>query len=441
MSTNLGVFRPGLPVPRRGQRGAVAVMVGVLIFALIGLLGIVIDLGHLYVRKTELQNAADAAALAGAKQINGKAAGIAAAVAGAIATAAANASDLGRTPVAIAGAQIRFGPTPDGDWSDQATAESNPANMRFIKVDTAGIAQGTRPTWFMSVLDSALASTTATGVAVAGPAVCEGLPIFICEPPSGSFTPGQAYFFAENPGYPVGPGDIGYFDPVPPGAPKLINGASEMRDIICAGKMFCIPPGTYQSLSQGAFGTMARAINTRFDDYSSLPPSLTPERCRPDTNIKEYPYTDLTPDSQPMAWMTPPPDHQSEQDAGAVLGVHWSAVLPTGAALTGVAATPNGKYPATGTPYTQPAGSIFHREPSVANRAVAESGRRYLTMAIVSNCGSINGAGKPVDVVGYGRFFLPAKAVGSGSNKGIYVEYVETVPMPPSSAPDIKLYR
>lgn len=433
-------WQPGSCGGRR-QRGAIAVMLAVLIFAMIGLLGIVIDLGHLYVRKTELQNAADAAALAGARQMNSRSSGIAAAVTASIAMAAVNASDLGRTPVTITDAQVRFGPSPDGPWSDSATAQGAASSMHFIKVDTTGIAQGTRRTWFMPLINSALASTTATGIAVAGPSLCEGVPIFICQPASGSFTPGQTYFFAEKSGYPIGPGDIGYFDPVPPGAPGLISGASDMRDIMCAGKIFCLPPGTYSSLSQNAFGTMARAINTRFDDYSSLPASLTPEICRPDTNVKEYPYTDLTPASKSEAWMTPPPDHQSEQDVGAILGVHWSAVLPTGAALTGVAAVPNGNYPATGTPYSQPVGSQYNQQPVAAHRPNTQAGRRYLSMAIVSNCGSINGSGKPVNIVGFGRFFLSKKAVGSGGSKGIYVEYVETTSTPPASAPDIKLYR
>ncbi|MFZ2855489.1 MAG: pilus assembly protein TadG-related protein, partial [Rhodocyclaceae bacterium] len=197
-------------------------MVGLTIVVLIGFLGIVIDLGHLYVRKTELQNAADAAALAGARQLDGTETGIGAAAAKAIATAAANASDLGQTPVAISNAQISFGPTPDGGWSDVATAQGSPATMNFIKVDTAGIAQGTRPTWFMPVLNAALASTTTNGVAVAGAPLCDGLPIFIC-PPAAGFKPGQTYFFASTPSV------VGYFDPVPSGAPPLIPpGASEM---------------------------------------------------------------------------------------------------------------------------------------------------------------------------------------------------------------------
>lgn len=432
----------------RSQRGAVAIIVGLVIMVMIGFLGIVLDLSNLYVRKSELQNAADAAALAGARHLNGTAGGIDAAVNGSSGTsatelAAANASDFGTNPVAITADHIRFGPTPDGPWSDAATAKVTPAAMSFIKVDTNGIAQGTRPTWFMGVLNATADSTTASGMAVAGATVCEGLPIFICAPITGNFTPGQTYFFGESPGYPIGPGNIGYYDPVPPGAPSLISGANDMRNILCAGKTFCLgSPGIYQSLTQSAFGTMARAINTRFDDFSSLPSGLTPEMCRPDTNVQEYQYSALTPAANPMAWMTPPPDQQSEQDTGATLGVHWSAVLPAGAALTGVAALPNEKYPATGSPYSQTSGQ-YYRAPSVASQPSAQSGRRIVTMAIASNCGAINGSGKPVVIQTFGRFFLPVKAVGTGApeDRGIYVEFIDYVGVLQASAPDIKLFR
>ena len=49
---------------RRRQQGAVAMIVGLLaVLVLFGMLGIAVDLSYLYARKTELQNAADAAAL------------------------------------------------------------------------------------------------------------------------------------------------------------------------------------------------------------------------------------------------------------------------------------------------------------------------------------------------------------------------------------------
>jgi Flp pilus assembly protein TadG len=55
----------------RGDRnGAVAVLVGVLIFALCGFSAIVVDLGYLFYAQRSLQASADAAALAGAQNIN-----------------------------------------------------------------------------------------------------------------------------------------------------------------------------------------------------------------------------------------------------------------------------------------------------------------------------------------------------------------------------------
>jgi uncharacterized membrane protein len=54
---------------RRDTRGASAVFVAVSIFLLLTVVGLVIDLGHLYVVKQELQNAADAGASAGAMSL------------------------------------------------------------------------------------------------------------------------------------------------------------------------------------------------------------------------------------------------------------------------------------------------------------------------------------------------------------------------------------
>ena len=61
---------------RNRQRGAVAVIMGIAAVALFAFMGIAVDLAYTYSRKTELQNAADAAALAGAKELNEKLTGI-----------------------------------------------------------------------------------------------------------------------------------------------------------------------------------------------------------------------------------------------------------------------------------------------------------------------------------------------------------------------------
>jgi len=53
----------------KNQEGAVAVLVGIMIAAIMGFVGLALDVGNLMVTKTEMQNAVDAAACAGALQL------------------------------------------------------------------------------------------------------------------------------------------------------------------------------------------------------------------------------------------------------------------------------------------------------------------------------------------------------------------------------------
>ena len=55
---------------RRDEQGAVAIMVALLMTALLGFTGLVVDVGDLYVQRTQLQAAADAAAMAGAQDLS-----------------------------------------------------------------------------------------------------------------------------------------------------------------------------------------------------------------------------------------------------------------------------------------------------------------------------------------------------------------------------------
>ncbi|MHC4322014.1 MAG: pilus assembly protein TadG-related protein, partial [Planctomycetota bacterium] len=57
----------GLISRLNNKRGVVAVIVGILLVVLIGFTALSVDVGHLYVVHNELQNAADAGALAGAR--------------------------------------------------------------------------------------------------------------------------------------------------------------------------------------------------------------------------------------------------------------------------------------------------------------------------------------------------------------------------------------
>ncbi len=60
-----------LPRIHERQRGAVAIIVGLMIVVLVGFIGLALDLGKLYVSKSELQNRADSCALAAARDLTG----------------------------------------------------------------------------------------------------------------------------------------------------------------------------------------------------------------------------------------------------------------------------------------------------------------------------------------------------------------------------------
>ncbi|HJU53435.1 MAG TPA: TadE/TadG family type IV pilus assembly protein [Pyrinomonadaceae bacterium] len=116
---------------RKGERGSVLVLstIGMLAFLLIA--GLAIDVSHFYTAKAELQNAADASALAGASQLNSSAGGIKQAVSEA--TKVLNKYDF-KQNVSIPSSAVSFSSNLNGTYVDQASAEANPTTIRFVKV-------------------------------------------------------------------------------------------------------------------------------------------------------------------------------------------------------------------------------------------------------------------------------------------------------------------
>jgi Flp pilus assembly protein TadG len=152
------------------QQGAVAIIVAICLVVLVGMLGLVLDLGRLYVAKTDLQNAADAAALSGAKQLDGTAERICcdsdSAVGMAIETASLNSfySNTGKNPVTITDDDIEFSNSKDGPW-EVATAVDDATDKYFIRVNTAS---GNLSTWFIHVIPGVAKTTSTMALAVAG---------------------------------------------------------------------------------------------------------------------------------------------------------------------------------------------------------------------------------------------------------------------------------
>lgn len=117
---------------RKGERGAVLALSAVAMLSLLLATGLAIDISHFYTVKAEMQNAADAAAVAAASRLNSTSGGIKSAVAEA--TKTLNKYDFNNQTVNVAAADLTFSANLNGTYVDQATAETNATNIRFVKV-------------------------------------------------------------------------------------------------------------------------------------------------------------------------------------------------------------------------------------------------------------------------------------------------------------------
>jgi Flp pilus assembly protein TadG len=126
--------------PRNPARGVTAVFVAIVLTALAGFLALVINVGHGYVIRNQLQNAADASALAAARELDGTDAGLTAATDVAVDYAGRHRTDAQGDPdnwvrVVPAAGDVEF-----GNWDpSKARAEAfrvitgrTPNDLRWI---------------------------------------------------------------------------------------------------------------------------------------------------------------------------------------------------------------------------------------------------------------------------------------------------------------------
>lgn len=116
---------------RPGERGATIVLATIAMLSMLLATGLAVDISHFYNAKAELQTAADAAALAGASQLNSTTGGIKNAVTEA--TKALNKYDFKKT-VPLTGANVTFSKNINGPYMTSASAQASPAGVRFVKV-------------------------------------------------------------------------------------------------------------------------------------------------------------------------------------------------------------------------------------------------------------------------------------------------------------------
>lgn len=445
------------------QRGSIVVLFALTLFFLVGCIGLALDAAQLYNRQSELQNFADGAALAAARQLDGSAAGVTAAAAKAAGTAGANRYGYGLSNVVWSDAALSFSSAPDtaeGAWLDLATARAAPGRIWYARIDTGALdaAAGQVQTLVLASLSGATGSLASRRLAVAGRSAVNVAPLAVCAMGAaaaetrvrGALSETVAYGFRQGVGYdllklnPDGAAPVSYLvDPIdtPEQAANPANLApAVLNAYMCAGRlaMAALPASLHVSPMPAAGFAYSDQLNARFDLY---PPAgaCSPVSAPPDRNVKPYTpaaavWMAATPAGTtaaaaakaPLRTIADLPNLDDDLVAGPSYGVLWSytAALPAPGAgaftladwaglypvSAGAAATAAnaGVYPALPkAPYSRAAGAYFSA-PAAGHTGLAE--RRVLNVPLL-RCPVA--AGAPATVLAVGRFFMSVPATAT----------------------------
>lgn len=166
------------------QNGAILIIVGLTLAVLLGLAGLVIDLGGLFVAKTEMQSAVDSCALAAAQELDGNADALIRAANAGRTSGNVNKVHYQKTSANIEAADITFSDTLGGVYSATFTPVKN-ARYVQCRQSTGSIAN----LLITLVGGPSSSAVTATAIATLGPgqALCP-LPVGLL-PKSGGTSP------------------------------------------------------------------------------------------------------------------------------------------------------------------------------------------------------------------------------------------------------------
>ena len=261
---------------RKRERGSILATSAIGMLAVLLAVGLGIDISRFYLSKAELQNAADAAALAGVSGLNGGTPGITEATNRAV--TAMNKYDFNNTGVSFPRANVLFAVNLDGPYVSEAAAAASPANIRFVKVSTDPSPVAVSFAAFLIGSSKNLSATATAGYSVPLNVICPWLPAFVLDYEDDPITEGRTYTFRLAPGDHVSPGNYQLLAPVQ-------AGGSGDREGMANGVNWCIAVGTEVKTKPGVTsGAVRQGINARFDIYGGgMDPALSP----PDSNIAE----------------------------------------------------------------------------------------------------------------------------------------------------------
>ena len=262
---------------RKGERGAVLAVsvLGMLAFLLAT--GLAVDISRFYSAQAELQNAADASALAAVSALNSSPAGITEATNRAV--QAMNKYDFNHTAISFPRANVLFAKNLGGTYMSEAAASTSPHDIRFVKVTTPP--SPVSVSFSASVLGSSknLSATATAGYSVPINVYCNWIPVSVIDYDI-PLTPGNTYTFKADNQQQVSAGNMQILAVAGPGG-------SDVRVGLASGVDLCAEAGatyTVDTKPGANTGPVKQGINSRFDEYGSVTdPTVQP----PDTNIIE----------------------------------------------------------------------------------------------------------------------------------------------------------
>ncbi|MBA3442480.1 MAG: hypothetical protein H0T92_21705 [Pyrinomonadaceae bacterium] len=301
---------------RRSERGSILVTSAVAMSSLILMAGLVIDISHFYVVKSELQNAVDAAALAGASGLNGEPSGIDAAVCHAVTTLNANKYGFNNkqfingenlpcaTLESSLGSYVLFGTNIESGFVSKASALANAGAINFVSVSAPEV---NVPVFFATMVigGSKIIEAKATaGLSPSSNILCDIAPFSVieCDSSSGCSLatttvymsdgttpcPSQTWF-TKGCVYTVKPALSDSAGPVPGSYQLLavsgsVNAATAGSVDTCKPKdAMCVRTRT-DDISDPNSNPVWQGINTRFNEYAA---GLDAQSFPPDLNITE----------------------------------------------------------------------------------------------------------------------------------------------------------
>jgi Flp pilus assembly protein TadG len=290
---------------RAGERGSITVLTALMLVGLVLAVGLCIDVARIFMVRAELQNAADAAALSAARELNSGTTGINAAAAAATASAlsSSNTYGLGKTSVTITNVEFARNLPVSGaesytskatfDGMSAAAQASFAATVRFVRVTTS-----TADVNILFAIGTLGSSRSETATATAGKSVelnniCNLFPIAVAKTnPTVGFDPGTELLL----NFRDGTGTT--FDVVNQDFAVIAvqgNGASDTRDAASGVINKCAAVGDSITISKSSSANTQNGpyqiedgLNTRFNIY---PPGnqIRAVDAPPDQNIYEDP--------------------------------------------------------------------------------------------------------------------------------------------------------